>query len=268
MKFNHILLASDFDGTFVTDEGIVLPEVSKALHYFIREGGFFTVCTGRTYQGFNLYSPDYINAPVLLANGAAAYDYPQDQYLFFDGLGQESFSVLRLIRDSFPTASIEMYPKSKTKAYAIHMNYTSEQHFTNQGIRFSEVKDPAEAEEPWSKVMIESSDLSLKIQELLSDHPEVDYLKTTGNYIEVLKKGNNKGIGLLKLAQILGCDPGDVFAAGDGYNDVDMLTASAGGFVPENGSSEALAAAKYVTRSNNDGCIANAIEILDGLYSK
>jgi hydroxymethylpyrimidine pyrophosphatase-like HAD family hydrolase len=84
--------------------------------------------------------------------------------------------------------------------------------------------------------------------------------------VEILKKGVDKGKGLLKLAKALGCEPQDTYAAGDGYNDVEMLVASAGGFVPENGSQEALSVAKYVTRSNNDGCIAHAIEILNNIY--
>ena len=45
-----------------------------------------------------------------------------------------------------------------------------------------------------------------------------------------------------------------------------ISVASAGGCVPENGSQVALSVAKYVTRSNNDGCIAHAIEILNEIY--
>ena len=70
----------------------------------------------------------------------------------------------------------------------------------------------------------------------------------------------------MKLAKALICTDKNVYAAGDGYNDVDMLITAAGGFVPENGSQEALRVAKYITRSNNDGCIAHAIEILDDTY--
>ena len=70
----------------------------------------------------------------------------------------------------------------------------------------------------------------------------------------------------LRLAESLGCDKKDTYAAGDGYNDVEMLIAANAGFVPENGSKEALSVAKYVTRSNNNGCIAHAIEILDNIY--
>ena len=81
-----------------------------------------------------------------------------------------------------------------------------------------------------------------------------------------MKKGIDKGVGLLRLAESLGCDKKDTYAAGDGYNDVEMLVAANAGFVPENGSKEALSVAKYVTRSNNNGCVANVIEILDELY--
>ena len=75
MKFKNVLLASDFDGTLKNDEGIITHDVIEKIKYFISEGGYFTVCTGRIHQGFHLYDPEYINAPVLLGNGAMAYDY-------------------------------------------------------------------------------------------------------------------------------------------------------------------------------------------------
>ena len=63
MKFKNVLVASDFDGTLKNDDGIITPDVIEKIQYFIENGGFFTVCTGRIYQGFHLYSPEYINAP-------------------------------------------------------------------------------------------------------------------------------------------------------------------------------------------------------------
>ena len=72
MKFKNVFLASDFDGTLKTDTGIITDEVKSSIADFMSRGGFFTVCTGRIYQGFHLYSPEYINAPVLLGNGAMA----------------------------------------------------------------------------------------------------------------------------------------------------------------------------------------------------
>lgn len=59
-KFEKVLIASDFDGTLKNDDGIITDDVRSAIAYFISEGGYFTVCTGRTYQGFHLYDPSYI----------------------------------------------------------------------------------------------------------------------------------------------------------------------------------------------------------------
>lgn len=264
MKFKNVIIASDFDGTLKNDEGIITPDVIEKIRYFIGNGGFFTVCTGRIHQGFHLYSPEYINAPVLLGNGAMAYNYENDKIIFNDGIGEEGLPAINDVLKAFPNISIEFY--NFNKVCAINLNTHSEQHFTSQGINFEIVNTPEKAPLPWTKVMIAAHGCSQEVQAILEKHPEINYLKTTGNYVEVLKKGVDKGTGLLKLADALGCKQSDTYAAGDGYNDVEMLVASNGGFVPENGSQEALSVAKYVTRSNNDGCIAHAIEILDEIY--
>lgn len=264
MKFENVLIASDFDGTLKNDEGIITDDVKDAIHSFIENGGLFTVCTGRIYQGFHLYDPGYINAPVLLGNGAMAYDYENKRIIFNDAICEEGLDAVNDILSHFPNIPIEFY--NIDKVCAINLNEHSEQHFTSQGINFHNISSPDDAPLPWTKVMIAAHGCSKEVQDILENHPEVNYLKTTGDYVEILKKGVDKGTGLLKLAKALGVSPNNVYAAGDGYNDVEMLIAAKGGFVPENGSDEALRVAKYITRSNNDGCIAHAIEILDSIY--
>lgn len=264
MIFTNVLLASDFDGTLKTDDGIITDEVKASISYFMENGGKFTVCTGRIFQGFHLYNEEYINAPVLLGNGAMAYDYEKKEVIFNDAVGKEGLSAINDILNHFPDIPIEFY--NFNKVCAINLNEHSEQHFTSQGINFHIVEKPENAPLPWTKVMIAAHGCSQEIQKILDKHPEINYLKTTGDYVEILKKGVDKGTGLQKLARSLGCNPKDTYAAGDGYNDVEMLIAAQAGFVPENGSPEALAVGKYITRSNNDGCISHAIEILGEKY--
>ncbi len=264
MKFKNVLLASDFDGTLKDDNGNITNDVISSIRYFINEGGFFTICTGRIYQGFHLYNPEYINAPVLLGNGAMAYDYEKNEIIFNDAIGDEGLSAINAVLAEFPDISIEFY--NFNKVCSINLNAHSEHHFTSQGIDFEKIKKPEDAPRPWTKVMILAHGKGKRVQDILDMHPEVNYLKTTGDYIEVLKKGVDKGTGLLKLATALGCQQKDTYSAGDGYNDVEMLIAANAGFVPENGSKEALTVAKYVTRSNNEGCISNTIEILKNIY--
>ena len=51
MKFKNVLLASDFDGTLADCNGKIPESVISAIKYFMSEGGRFTVCTGRIFQG-------------------------------------------------------------------------------------------------------------------------------------------------------------------------------------------------------------------------
>lgn len=266
MKFENVLIASDYDGTLYNAEGLITAEVRDKISYFIANGGRFTVSTGRTYQGFHAYDKSYINAPVLLANGAVAYDYENECIAFADSVGEEIFDALRAVHKRFPSASIEMY--SFFDSYVINNSPTSTRHFTSQGINFSEVSDPSEAKAPWSKVMIFSPEQSRDIQQFLSaEHPYVHYLPTNDRYIEVMNAGVDKGTGLLRLADALSIPHSRVYAVGDGYNDVEMLVAAECGFVPCNGSKEALAVAGQIVRSNDEGAVAHVIEILDEIYS-
>lgn len=264
MKFKNVLIASDFDGTLKNDNGEITADVKAAIGDFIADGGLFTVCTGRIYQGFHLYDPEYINAPVLLGNGAMAYDYKNEQIIFNDAICDEGLSSVNDVLAHFPDICIEFY--NIDKICAVNLNNHSLHHFTSQDITFTDVACPEDAPRPWTKVMIAAHGRTQEVQAILEKHPEINYLKTTGNFVEILKKGVDKGTGLLKLAESLGVTQKDTYAAGDGYNDVEMLIAAEAGFVPENGSQEALSVAKHITRSNNDGCIAHAIEILNEIY--
>ena len=100
-KFRGVLLASDFDGTLTDSSGSIVPRNTEAIRYFISEGGFFTISTGRTAAGFHNYSEDIINAPVLLANGAMAYDYKTQQAAFINGIGNDNLDILKRIVDNF-----------------------------------------------------------------------------------------------------------------------------------------------------------------------
>lgn len=268
MLFDGVLIASDFDGTLANSKGEISPGVRKAVRWFIENGGRFTVCTGRTYQGFHAYSPEYINAPVILANGGMAYDYAAGKIVYFDGAGDETIPALRAISAMFPSVCIELYPFSQS--WAIHLNPRSERHFTNQGIVFNRAADPADAPRPWAKVMLGGSQPEIHaVQEYLADtHPGIHFLPTDGEFLEMLKPGIDKGAALFKLARILGVTPENMYAVGDGYNDVEMLRAAAEAFAPANGDEYAKACADHIVASNDEDALAEVIDILGRKYSR
>lgn len=267
-RFDGVLLASDFDGTFVPSTKTVQDDVKEALRYFISEGGLFTVCTGRTYLGFHAYSPEYINAPVLLANGGMAYDYAQNKVVLERGIGEEGIGPISAVAAEFPDIAIELYPMHH--AYSMNFTEQSERHFTSQGIPFSVISKPEEAPRPWIKAMLNGDSSAIqRVQMFLKEkYPQVGFLPTSGQFLEILAKGVDKGSSVLQLAEKLGIAEEHVYCAGDGYNDVEMLRVARKAFVPVNGDDEALKCADYLVRSSEDGCIANVIEILDRIYQQ
>ena len=269
-KFSGCLLASDFDGTLADSKGEITSDVRDALHYFLAQGGLFTVCTGRTKQGFHKYSTDIINAPVLLANGIMAYDYRRAKTVFCCGIGREDAALVSALQQRFPSICIEMY-SADFRSYAIRLNERSRDHFQRQDILWTEIEDVAQAHLPLVKIMLSCGEACAReVQRWLDteiDGYDLKYIPSTGEYVEIIRKETDKGQGLLRLASILGIDNRRVYAVGDGENDIDMLEAAAVGFVPENGSQAAFAAGDVTVRGNDDGAVAHVIELLDaGLY--
>ncbi|MBQ2277136.1 MAG: HAD hydrolase family protein [Clostridia bacterium] len=261
-KYSGILLASDYDGTLAASDGTIPERVRQAIREFIAEGGYFTVSTGRTLLGFHAYDPELINAPAILANGGMIYDYSSRTVTAMFGLDETCIPDLRKVCGRFPSLAIEMYAPDDT--CCIHLNERSRRHFELHRILPREIDDPAEASFPCAKVMFGgSADDILAAQAFLREMcPTLGFVPTDGTLLEVLRPGTGKGTTLLRLAELLGIAPENVFAIGDGDNDIDMLKAAAASFVPANGHPAAKACASYHVCSNDDGAIAEAIGIL------
>ena len=90
-KFDGVLLASDFDNTILNTErprrtGCPIPPISQrnveALRYFMDNGGRFAVATGRALPAFRMFAEQVpMNAPAVVCNGGALYDFKTERYL-------------------------------------------------------------------------------------------------------------------------------------------------------------------------------------------
>ena len=267
--FDKVLIASDFDGTIANSQSEITADTKEAIKYFIKEGGKFTVCTGRTKEGFHNFDNQIMNIPVLVANGAMAYDYENDEV--FMALAMEDkikcTEVLKKMADFCPTLGIEFYTVThKTTCY--RPNNENIEHFDFLKIPFTEIDSLENQEYPIIKALgiAEPKELK-KLQNFLDtiDMGEIEYIPTDFERLELHKKGINKGTGVLKLASLYGIDKKDVYVIGDGDNDVDMLSLIES-FCPENGTEKSKNATAHIVRSNDDGAVKHVIEILTERY--
>lgn len=263
-KFSNMLLASDFDGTLADSTGNIPELVREKIKYFIANGGIFTVCTGRTMQGFHRYSPDIINAPVLCANGMMAYDYGKKHTVFADTMKEDAEKLIKTVLGEYPDMCIELYCDN-FETFVINPDDRTRKHLEGQNISYSVISTTAEINVSLVKLMIGVGEKSADIQKLLAgaDLGKVRPIPSDGAFLEIVSTTSDKGKGLYRLADILSVPHNRVFAVGDGSNDVDMLTDAFLSFVPENAEEKAKKAGDVFVCSNDDGAVSEAIDIIE-----
>ncbi|NLJ85393.1 MAG: HAD family phosphatase [Firmicutes bacterium] len=79
-------------------------------------------------------------------------------------------------------------------------------------------------------------------------------------YVEFTAAGVSKGAALKELAEMYGLEPGEVMAIGDSYNDIPMLEYAGIGVAVANAARTVQATADYVTLSNEEYGVAEAIK--------
>jgi 5-amino-6-(5-phospho-D-ribitylamino)uracil phosphatase len=82
------------------------------------------------------------------------------------------------------------------------------------------------------------------------------------NYLEIIPIGVNKANALAEVARELKIEPLQVAAIGDGLNDVEMLREAGIGIAMGNASAEVKSAADWVTGTNDEDGVAQAVQAL------
>ena len=278
-KFDDVLLASDFDNTILNTErprrtGGPIPPVSQgnltAIRYFMAEGGRFAVATGRALPAFRMFADKVpMNAPAIVCNGAALYDFEAETYLDSILLPEEVRAQGQAVLDRFPTAAAEAYHLDNV-IHAVRPNeFTRQhQHVTHAGVEA--VDDLWAVPLPLVKLMFEDEHTRLLplrdwiFAQPWSERYEVFFSNPT--LLEVTGKGAGKCAMVRRLAARLGISMAHTYCVGDEANDLSMLQAAAEGFAPGN-CAEAVrqSGATLVVDCDHD-TLADVVSILDSRY--
>lgn len=267
-RFDGVLFASDIDGTLLNRSGALSDENREAISYFMREGGRFTLITGRAPQSFErprAFLP--FNAPVVLSNGAVVYDYEAGRLLFEKTLDESALDICLEAAEAFPEAGVESYRLDGV--YSYRPNAVTLRHFDYVGI-----KDPVfvdrieEMPLPWLKaIFTQEQDCLLRLFDWYGKRygGRFELVFSSPRLLEMQDVRVNKGSGLLRLARFLGIEKENVYCAGDQQNDAAMMSAVSS-FAPENAGDAIKRMASYVVSDCDRHAIRDAIAVLDGLY--
>ena len=266
-KFDGLLLVSDFDDTLYDSRHQVPQRNLEAIRYFQREGGLFTVATGRDHRTF---APHVhlvpVDAPVVLSNGAALYDFQQDKMLERTFLPDTAPEDLAAVMAEFPSLALEGYHYENI--YVWNPNPITDAHMKKVGTGY-EIRPISEIPLPWTKAMLQQEHpVLLQAREWLLARYGGQYEAIFSNqyYLEITRKGSTKGGMVAKLTRLLGIAPGRVYCVGDNQNDIPMLEQSAIPFAPANCAQEVKDWGARVLCHCDDGVVGDIVEILDKLY--
>ena len=268
-KFDGVLFFADYDDTLYNSAHTVSPENRAAIRYFMDNGGYFSVATGRAHRTFTPQIEKeqlVFNAPVVLSNGAAIYDYASDRYLLDSALPKDAPQMLAQLCDEFPALGFEA--SHGEDIYVHNPNRVTREHLAKVG--GTQILCPIlEMPTPWSKVILQQVQLYLeevqaRFLEQWGDRCEAIF--SNRYLLEVTAKGCNKGAMVEKVAQLLYIDPKNLYCMGDNQNDIPMLALSAIPFAPANCAQEVRDWGARILCRCEDGVIGDIVDILDKLY--
>lgn len=267
-KLKAKLIVSDFDGTLITSDQRVLPEVREAIIRYVSDGGIFAVCTGRMLASILPRVRELgLSGLVCACQSSVIADIGTGKFIRCGGLSPaETARICKVIEEC--GQSVNVYsgndyftdiPEGDKNlcryeeiigVRASHPALPLSEYVLKEGITAQKVASlcfPEERERLFSR--------------LRADFGEgYDVTCSADVLVEVSPAADTKGAGIEFLASHYAIDIKDTVAVGDNLNDLSMIEAAGVGVAVGNAVEELKRAADYVTVSNDKGAIARVIE--------
>ena len=246
----------DIDGTLLDHEKS-LPESAKKAIKLLKENGIFVaIATGRAPFMFEGLRKDLGIDSFVSFNGQ--YVVFEDEVIYENPLAK--FELGKLLRDTKVNNHPLIFMDEKTMKSSVGYHEYIEESLTTLGF-----SHPSEDSNFFKDREIYQSLL------FCQENEEREYAKKYGNFqfirwhpfsVDVVPKGGSKAEGIKKLIERLGFALKDVYAFGDGLNDLEMLKTVGIGVAMGNGVPEAKEVADLVTSDVADNGIWNGLKEL------
>lgn len=261
------LLAIDMDGTLLNPAHEITPRVAAAVAAARARGVHVVLATGRPFLGVRRYLAqlELARADVhcITCNGALVQQADTGSSLMASTLGFDDY----------------LHVEALARELGVHFQAMDEAHLYTPNADISEftVREAFLSSVPLRYRTVAQMDRSLRFSKImmvdeptLLDHaiariPEptrqrYTIVKSATHFLEILHPHADKGKSLHRLADRLGVARENVMAIGDQQNDLAMVEYAGVGVAMGNAIPAVQASADYVTASNAEDGVAQAIE--------
>ncbi len=273
------LIGLDLDGTTLTTDKRLTPHTKEVLEACIRQGIEVLPATGRVWSGIPEELTDIEGVRyVISSNGAAVVEISTGKAVYTNGIGWERALEVFDILEKYDT----FYD-----AYAMGNGWCEERFYDNldafgieQYLQPMVKKSRTRIDDlrKWvreHKVPVEKINMFFKDEENrqqafreLEEIPDLAVTCSLTNNLEINNCTCNKGDALINLGRILGIPMEEIMACGDGNNDLEMIRNAGVGIAMENGEECVKEVADYITSTNDEEGVAQAIELFCDLKLK
>ena len=264
------LIASDLDGTLLTNKKELSPKTKKALDTAAAQGIYIVPATGRSFESVPEMIREYPGVEYLItANGGAVYSVKEQRRIYQCLLRPESVEAAIAVRKKekiIMEVVIDGVPYAEEAYVRDPLTYLA----TEYGARYIKatrkpVKDiilfaADHARELDSISFVCSHEDRNRLYGSLGDEiPDIYVTSSVPTLLEIGHRDAGKGKTLLWLLDLLGISPEEAMAFGDADNDSSMLEVVKYGFAMGNATENCKKSAAYVTGTNEEDGVAAAI---------
>ncbi|AEF25970.1 Cof-type HAD-IIB family hydrolase [Streptococcus parauberis] len=260
------IIFSDIDGTLINDHLEVTPRTVQSLKKAIANDTLFVPVSARMPLAIEpLINNISENSPIISYNGALIQNEDGETIDSITIDLEEVIQLCTFIEESSQNVYWNVYSnnnwlsqdkenfwiKREEKIVDIHSNEST----INEISKLKEVHKLL--------IMGDTNEIIECEKILLRKFPDLSCSKSTPYYLEIMRKGINKGKAVKILADYYHIDLTDTIAFGDNFNDIDMLQTVGKGYVMLNAPQEVKQLIGNITNSNNFDGIA---EVLEKMY--
>ncbi len=274
--FENWLVVSDIDGT-LKDKFKKIPKRNyEAIKKFTDLGGNFTLASGRLQSSLERnYNRITANQPAVVLNGAGIYDYNKREMLWRSTIGEKGQEFVKRISEEFD----EIFKSVDIGVYFDDYVYIVKDGLLSKGTMYFDkdcyehVKSLDEVpKKGWMKVIFWSNPIVInRLRDVIirEENPDANFMASSLWSMEMLQKDTHKGVGIMRLADMLGIEKSHVAAIGDYYNDWDMLKTVGLPACAGQAPTSIHKICKFEACHCNQGCVADLLEyIMSGRAEK
>ena len=257
-------LYSDMDKTLIGDDKQISEKNIEALRRFTAAGGHFSVASGRNVQITRPFLRSLpVNAPAILYNGAAVYDFAEERFLHEEHIDPVlAADILRLSLEIYPGGCPQTFHAGDILLY--NRDGIMDHYIENERQPFAFAPLTDRCERAMKAMVYGEHDQLERVRLAVIDRFGEDAFHCTYSapfYLEFLPRGVTKGSALRWIEEnVPGFAREDVAAIGDFDNDFAILRAASLGAAVDNAPDRVKAAADITVGDNNHSAVAELID--------